>query len=92
MAVAGHPEHLVYLVLYTIVTTIVPYIAYTTGLRYVENGVAAVLACIEPVMATIFGVFFFSEFPSLFGWLGIVLVLTALMILNLQPKKAHDMK
>ncbi len=91
-AVAGQPEHLLYLLIYTFVTTIVPYISYTTGLRYVENGVAAVLACIEPVMATIFGIFFFSELPTFTGWLGILLVLAALTILNLQPKKAHDMK
>lgn len=91
-AVAGQPEHLLYLLVYTLVTTIVPYISYTTGLRYVENGVAAVLACIEPVMATVFGIFFFSEVPNLSGWIGIALVLTALTILNLQPKKAHDTK
>lgn len=91
-AVAGQPEHLLYLLIYTLVTTIVPYISYTTGLRYVENGVAAVLACIEPVMATIFGIFFFSELPSVTGWLGIALVLTALTILNLQPKKNNDME
>ena len=86
-AVAVQPQHLLYLVIYTVVTTIIPYIAYTTGLRYVENGVAAVLACIEPVMATVFGIFFFSEVPSLSGWLGIALVLAALVLLNLQPKK-----
>ena len=91
-AVAGQPEHLLYLLIYTLITTIVPYISYTTGLRYVENGVAAVLACIEPVMATIFGIFFFSELPSVTGWLGIALVLTALTILNLQPKKNNDME
>lgn len=79
--------NLVYLVIYTLVTTIVPYISYTTGLQQVENGVAAVLACIEPVMATVFGIFVFSEMPSLSGWLGIFLVLIALTILNLQPKK-----
>ena len=59
---------------------------------YVENGVAAVLACIEPVMATVFGIFFFSELPSLAGWTGILLVLTALTILNLQPKKHNDIE
>jgi len=79
--------NLIYLMVYTLVTTIVPYISYTTGLQQVENGVAAVLACIEPVMATIFGIFVFSEIPDLSGWAGIFLVLTALTILNLQPKK-----
>ncbi len=85
--VSGAWGNLGYLVIYTLVTTIVPYISYTTGLQQVENGVAAVLACIEPVMATVFGIFVFSEMPSLSGWLGIFLVLIALTILNLQPKK-----
>ena len=82
--------NLIYLMVYTLVTTIVPYISYTTGLQQVENGVAAVLACIEPVMATIFGIFVFSEMPTLSGWLGILLVLIALTALNLQPKKQHS--
>ena len=92
ITVARQPEHLVYLAGYAIITTIVPYVSYTTGLRYVENGVAAVLACIEPVMATVFGIFFFSELPSLAGWTDILLVLTALTILNLQPKKHNDIE
>ena len=83
-------NNLAYLGTYTLVTTIVPYVAYTTGLQQVENGVAAVLACIEPVMATVFGIFFFSEMPDLSGWLGILLVLIALTALNLQPKKEQS--
>lgn len=82
--------NLIYLMVYTLVTTIVPYISYTTGLQQVENGVAAVLACIEPVMATVFGIFVFSEMPTLSGWLGILLVLIALTALNLQPKKQQS--
>lgn len=83
-------SNLAYLGTYTLVTTIVPYVAYTTGLQQVENGVAAVLACIEPVMATVFGIFFFSEMPDLSGWLGILLVLIALTALNLQPKNKQS--
>ena len=82
--------NLIYLMVYTLVTTIVPYISYTTGLQQVENGVAAVLACIEPVMATVFGIFVFSEMPTLSGWLGILLVLIALTALNLQPKNEQS--
>ncbi len=76
------PENLLYLLLYTVVTTVIPYTAYTTGLRYVENGVAAVLACIEPVMATVFGIFIYREWPAPAGWVGIILVLTALVLLS----------
>ena len=88
LQVAGESMgNVLYLLLYTFVTTIVPYIAYTSGLQHVENGVAAVLACIEPVMATVFGIFVFREIPDVLGWAGIVLVMTALVLLNLQPKK-----
>ena len=89
-AVRAAGGNLIYLMVYTLVTTIVPYISYTTGLQQVENGVAAVLACIEPVMATVFGIFVFSEMPTLSGWLGILLVLIALTALNLQPKKQQS--
>ena len=88
--VSADGGNLIYLMVYTLVTTIVPYISYTTGLQQVENGVAAVLACIEPVMATVFGIFVFSEMPTLSGWLGILLVLIALTALNLQPKKQQS--
>lgn len=88
LQVAGESMgNVLYLLLYTFVTTIVPYIAYTSGLQHVENGVAAVLARIEPVMATVFGIFVFREIPDVLGWAGIVLVMTALVLLNLQPKK-----
>ena len=81
-----------YLMVFTLVATILPNAFYITGLRYVENGVAAVLACIEPAMATIFGFFVFSEMPTPAGWAGIFLVLAALVLLNLQPKKPDDTK
>ncbi len=89
-AVAYQPANMLYLIFYAVITTIVPFIAYTTGLRHIENGIAAVLACIEPVMATIFGIFVFGEWPTIAGWLGILLVLTALMLLNRQPEKKED--
>jgi len=71
-----------FLILFTVVTTIFPYIIYTIGLKHLENGIASVLACVEPVMATLFGLLFFSEFPNLWGWLGIIIVVISLIILN----------
>ncbi len=40
-----------FLILYCIVTTVLPYLLYTTGLSYVENGPALVMASVEPVVA-----------------------------------------
>lgn len=76
-----------FLLLTALVTTILPFLLYTTGLSQMENSVAAVLVSIEPAVATLVGVLCFQEYPDGMGWLGVVLVLTALVLLNLPEKK-----
>lgn len=74
-------------VLYTLVTTVLPYLLYTAGLSHVENGAASVMASVEPVVATVLGFVVFSEKPTLPAFAGILLVLGALTVLNLEKKK-----
>lgn len=63
-----------------IVNTIIPYLAYTFGLNYVENSKASVIASIEPVAATILGALVFGENVTYMGAFGIVVVIVALII------------
>lgn len=65
-----------------IVCTVVPYLTYTLGLQYVENGRASILASVEPVTATMLGVVLYQEKISMTGIIGIVLVLAALILCN----------
>lgn len=74
-------------IVYTVVTTVLPYLLYTTGLQYVENGAASVMASVEPVVATLMGFLVFSETPTVTALLGIGLVLIALAVLNIEKKK-----
>ena len=76
------PGLLGFLAVYCIVTTVAPYLLYTTGLRYVENGPASVMASVEPVMATLLGLVAFGEKPTLTALLGMALVLGALILLS----------
>ena len=76
-------------ILYTVVTTVLPYLLYTTGLSFVENGAASVMASVEPVVATILGFFVFSETPTVSTLAGIVLVLAALVLLNCSGKEIY---
>lgn len=71
---------------YTLVTTVLPYLLYTAGLQHVETGTASVMASVEPVVATILGFLVFSEAPSVSALVGIVLVLVALSVLNFEKK------
>ena len=79
---SGRVDINIYYVIGTaIVVTILPYIFYTLGLTKIENSKAAVLACIEPIMATLFGFLVFHEVLSIGEILGVVLVLIAIILL-----------
>lgn len=65
-----------------VLCTVAPYLTYTLGLQYVENGKASIIASIEPVTATLLGVLIFHEKLTVTGVLGVVLVLVALAICN----------
>lgn len=69
-----------------ILGTVIPYLTYTLGLTYVENGKASIIASIEPVTATVLGLILYQEKLTFTGILGIVIVLGALVICNLSPK------
>lgn len=62
--------------------TFIPYLTYTLGLRYVENGKASIFASVEPITATLVSVLMFRESLSLTGIIGIILVLVSLVICN----------
>ena len=65
-----------------VLTSVMPYLMYTTSLKFIPVGTASALAIIEPMSATLFGVFILGEglsAPSLFG---IVLILFAVFLLS----------
>lgn len=68
---------------FALVSTVIPYIVYTIGLKEVENGFASIIASIEPVIATINGILWFQEKLRVGVIIGIVLVLTGIIISNL---------
>lgn len=81
-AVSTSPSQTGLVVLYGVFTTVLPYILYTKGLQGVENGQAAIIASVEPVVATILGTVVYHEMLSLYELIGIVLVLGAIVISN----------
>lgn len=70
-------------VLSGLVTAVVPYLAYTEGLRHVEASKAAILATIEPMVATLLGMLVYREPLTLSSGLGVLCILSAIVILNL---------
>ncbi len=73
-----------------LVTCFLPYLLYTYGLNGLENGKASIMASIEPVVATIVGVAIYSEALTPMSAAGILLVLSAIVLLNIKiGKKQH---
>jgi len=70
-----------------IITSVIPYVCFTCGLRYIEASKANITATIEPAVATLIGVFVFDEKLGIPAVIGIALVLLSAVILNL-PQKA----
>ena len=80
---ASGPFMLFFSIVCGLVTTAVPYIVYNFGLSSMENGKAAIIASIEPVVATLIGFFVFHETLTLGNLAGILLVLGAIAVSNL---------
>ena len=66
-----------------LITAVIPFLAYTLGLKYVEASKAGIIATIEPMVATLVGIIVFSEPLTLLSGLGIILILAAVIILNI---------
>ncbi len=73
-----------------LLATAVPYTLYTAGLKNIENGKASIIACAEIVASIVVGVIAYQEIPSYIKIIGIVVVLTSVVLLNVKPHK-HDL-
>lgn len=71
-----------FLIVTGLFTAVLPFLCYTLGLQRMEASRAAILATVEPLVATLLGVFLFSETLSLSSALGILLILAAVVLLN----------
>lgn len=79
---AGNLPSVGLLLLCGLVTNLLPYILYTAALTTLDGSRASIIACIEPIVATVFGVFVYDEPLTVLGIIGILLVLSAVVILN----------
>ncbi len=82
----------VFSVLCGLITTVIPYITYNFGLAGVETGKAAIIASIEPVVATLIGVFVFHENLTTGNVIGIALVLAAIVMCNLPGRETGSVR
>jgi DME family drug/metabolite transporter len=77
----AQPGAVLWLIILTLVPTLGGYVLYTFGLRFLEATVAAILATVEPVMATLWAVIFLGEsltWPQIIGEALVIVGVVAL--------------
>lgn len=67
--------------------TVLAYLLYTKGLSMIESGKASITATMEPVVATAVGVYLFDEILTVFQIIGILLIISAVVILQVKNKE-----
>ncbi len=67
-----------------LISTLLPFIFYTAGLKQMEAGKASVLAFAEPLVAAIAGIMIFKEKLNTQNGAGIGLIFLAILLLNIQ--------
>lgn len=65
-----------------VLSCFVPYMLYTYSLTGLENGRASVLASVEPVVASLVGVFLYHEKMTIPSAVGVAMVLSAIILMN----------
>jgi drug/metabolite transporter (DMT)-like permease len=84
------PGLVLFCFLTALVTAVIPFLAYTLGLRTVEASRAGILATVEPLVATLVGILVFSEPLTLLSGLGMLMILAAVILLNQKTENAAD--
>lgn len=81
--IKANPQSLGLILGLVVFNTLAAYVCYTLGLTYMEVGRASILASIEPVVATLIGLLLYRETLTGVTLLGVILVLGAAIIVNM---------
>ncbi|RSL29391.1 EamA family transporter [Salibacterium salarium] len=88
----GEPVVWVYAVGSVVISTILAYVLYTAGLKYIESSHAAILATIEPIVGIMVGVTVFNDQLTNWQIVGIILVFSSILLSVFSRKKKFQLK
>lgn len=77
-----------FFILTALITAVIPFLCYTLGLKTTEASKAAIIATVEPIVATIIGIFCFGELLTYLSLAGILCVIGAIVLCNLSSQKS----
>ncbi len=85
-----NPNVLLYAFGLGLLPTAFAYIIYTYGLQQTEASKASILTTVEPVVATLLGIFVFQEHFSIIQLLGMTCIIGAVILIQIFTAKPHQ--
>ncbi|WP_127845624.1 EamA family transporter [Psychroflexus aestuariivivens] len=64
--------------------TVLPPLFFTAGMPKINVGLGAIISSIELPVAVLMGYFFLSEEQNIYKWIGILLILSSIVLMNLK--------
>lgn len=75
--------NILFLLAHALVVSLLPNLLFAVSFLYVDSGVASILASgAEPTSALLFGLLVYSEIPTVFGIIGMIIVVVSMIILS----------
>ena len=75
--------HIPYLIVYALIAALLPNLFFNIAFKFLDSSIVSILASgAEPTSALIFGLLVYQEVPTVFGLVGMVLVVGAIIILT----------
>lgn len=82
---AASPKAIIFVLMISVVCTLLPFALYSAGLKKCPASRAAVLSCTEPVAAAVFGAIL-GEKISVFQIIGVALVISGILTITINKK------
>jgi drug/metabolite transporter (DMT)-like permease len=82
----------IYAMLFGIFCSAAAHGLYSLGMKYTEPSIASILASLELVMASIVGFIAFGQSLAWYNYIGIALVMAAVVMLNIKPSHKEEKK
>lgn len=84
------PSALFNMIAIGVISTLLPYFLYSEGLSRMQPGRASILAFVEPITATLLGLFIFHETLSITNTIGILLIFISIVMLSIGDNKTDS--
>lgn len=90
--VAASPgKSILFLLAHALVASLLPNLLYAISFLYVDSSVASILASgAEPTSALLFGLLVYREIPTLFGVIGMIIVVVSMIVLSRSDTKTES--